>query len=236
MHNHQNSVNAFNPFPSFSSIKWRANYLLKNRTENEIENAIEEVMEIIDTLKQERISNATKKYIQRLAEHGGWELDYLDHRSNGSEDDIRELLNNWPSHEKNKPTIPIDQLQDQDALENAIDNNDFLENFISFEDPLYVELLAVLALKYLEEVELQLYLAKKVPSTKANLNQPFRSKNIIQACNILISTTEIIAHAERTLSTKEFELMQEKQGADSTTKCNKDKNGRKARCGSIRVF
>ncbi|CAN5805936.1 hypothetical protein BH11PSE12_BH11PSE12_27230 [soil metagenome] len=24
--------------------------------------------------------------------------------------------------------------------------------------------------------------------------------------------------------------------ADSTTKCNKDKNGRKARCGSIRVF
>lgn len=210
------------PFPTLDSIHWRANYILRNRTEAELEIIANEIHELIEAYKQEYLSTATNNYIAELSENGGWELNYLDDRGADSESDIRELINNWPSYAPDKLSIPIDDMSDLEALEQILCNDFSPCDFKNFPEADEAELFAVLALLNLEYAALQLHIPEKRTKNGIPIYQTWQPENLIDAANFVIESTEIICYAERKLSDAQLQEMRSAERKKSDTSIKSD--------------
>ncbi len=98
--------------------------MLERRDITEIRFAADEIGKQIDEEIDAYIELETDSLVERLSESGGYQCRYLPDDSDGTEGEIRDLLENW-SGEFNDPSgLPErDDLSDLDALSNFLDND-----------------------------------------------------------------------------------------------------------------
>ena len=121
------------PFMGLFSVKWRADQILKKRGIDEWKNAAPVLQCWISELKESRLKEDVDHYIHErsawLSIEGGWELAYLERDPFDldqvdkavTEDEIRNLLRNWPPCAEEKPDFPTKaDLNDLDALQDIL--------------------------------------------------------------------------------------------------------------------
>jgi hypothetical protein len=209
------------PFPLLYGIKWRADGILKKRTPAEIGRAATQIQEAITSFKEESVAEETERYIKRLCEEGGWELHYLaDDRSGDNymptEDEIRDLINNWPSWAADRPRIPAaEDIPDFDALQEVLCNGYPFDHIEDFSSAWEAEMYAVLALMKLEEAAAALYLPPEEKTDNGTLiyrsRHPWKTSAIVDAANLMIEATEIICWAERELSDVQLRKLRDEE-------------------------
>jgi hypothetical protein len=208
-------------FPALSATKWRAERILKNRTEEQIDRAAEVVEGWIGELKAQRHADATEEFIAsesaRIYEQGGWEAEYLPGGTQDpdgypipySELDIRHLLENWPSWADDRPSFPRDDLNDFDALGELIADGYPYDDVDGFESATEAELFAVLAATKVSSAEWHLRIGER--KTDAGIpvhrEQPWKMNDVVAASALLVEAMEIVCYAERNLSDAQLSKM-----------------------------
>lgn len=111
------SVPAY-PFKQLPAIAERARAILKGRPQKQIVHAAE----AIDWMVDEYFRQEKDSLIQRILETGSWELGYLEYEAR-NEQDLSELLDNWPSDADNSaPFYPNkENTHEFEALLDCID-------------------------------------------------------------------------------------------------------------------
>jgi len=202
-------VRTYRPYPAFRLVKWRADQILKGRDSTAVECAASYVIQSIDEFRTEELATQIEAHVRHLAEEGGWELNWLprtDHHPDdpdqgfATEGQIRDLLNNWPSHADDRPTY--DQISDIDAL-GEIFCSAHIYQFDSIQgcrNASEAELYAVLALIKLDEAAWALYMPEKRTEEGITIHQSDTAMGItkaVDAANCLIEAMEIICSAQQ---------------------------------------
>lgn len=104
------------PFSLLRPIVSRARRLLAGRTREQIFSASRS----IDWFIEEYFQSEKEAFVERLVEHGGWELRYLNYEDR-HEGGIRYLLDNWPHEADDRPDFPTSEnTLEVDALRECI--------------------------------------------------------------------------------------------------------------------
>lgn len=222
------------PFGGLMSIKWRADQILKIRTPQELEIAAAEIQEVLSSYIDAQIAEETERYISRLYENGGWELDYLSlepqdadgYRRHPTEGDIRELLENWPSWADDKPSISSsDDIEDLGALQDIF-NTDYL--YAGMGAGLSVseaEAYAILALMKLDLAAALLFVPEKKTEQGIPIypgSCPWEPQNVIDAGNFIVEAMEIVCYAERQLSSEKLKELRAEEKEKMNTQIRAD--------------
>lgn len=147
------AVGRSDTFGRLDSIGRQALKMLERRTLDEIRSAAVEIRAEIDAYIDNYIEDETESYINRLSTDGGWELGYLPPGSQGTEREIRDLLENWSGEWDDRPNLPSrDDVSDLDALM-ELSKHDRKELWhLALAEPEEHEFYAVLALMIICEV------------------------------------------------------------------------------------
>ncbi|MGJ7533908.1 hypothetical protein [Variovorax sp. ZT5P30] len=209
-------------FPALPAVRWRAERILKNRTEEQIDRAAEAVEEWIGELRAQRHAEATEEFIKseaaRIYYQGGWELQYLPGGTEDpdgypipySEQDIRHLLENWPSWADDRPSFPKDDMADFDTLEEVLNSEYPYGPVEGFESAVDAEFYAVLALTKVTEAEWRLHINEKQTENGIRIHAgelPWKVSDAVAVGALLVEAMEIICHAERNLSDAQLSKM-----------------------------
>ena len=152
----------------------------------------EAIQAAIDGYIDDYISEETEKYIRRLSESGGWELGYLPKGSQGTEADIRDLLENWGYTWDDRPDLPNrEDVLRLDALIDLLALNKEKFNHMGQVEPEECELFAVLAL---------MTICEAVHSNPSNSPNPKSISEALLIGNASIEAVEIFCYAERVQS------------------------------------
>lgn len=178
---------------------------MKRRSPEEMETGALEILSAIADLKERRVADATERLVRRLAEDGGWELNYLPDGSLGTEGEIRALLSDWPSHSSDKPSLPtVDNvMSDLDALEDMLSDVNPLDAIPGFAKALQAELFAVLALVKLDDAARALHIPERRTVDGTVIwpgATPWEVGKVIEGASALIEAMELVCYAERELT------------------------------------
>lgn len=207
------------PFLAMLRIKRRADSILKQRQVNDIELVADAVLAVIEFYKEEQIESAIDDHARSLFVAGGWELKYLPHYYGDEpvrEEDIRELLENWPPDAIDSPCLLCaDDIDDFEALQEIVSSGYEISgiNLPSFNQ---WEMYAILALIKLDDAAWTLNKRDKEPcqGVLAFACAPHPDiEKMIQVGNLLIEATEIICYAEREFSDSQLREVRAKQMA-----------------------
>lgn len=188
------------PFEQISSILWRANQILSKRSTDQLDKAAIWLKKGISEIISQNIEEEIYDRASALHAQGGWELSYLPHDCEPTEQEIRDLLENWPSDADD----PL-SLNGENGFSDLAIVHELLPDCtsaISIEDWLdisHAELYAVLALIHVE------YAASCFSEDTANLpSENWQEKSYkldypTHLANHVIDAMEIICWAEREL-------------------------------------
>lgn len=203
------------PFIGLISIKWRADQILQNRDLEQLGIAAAKIQELIPEFKEERVKEETARYITRISERGGWELDYLPYGSRGTEYEIKELLENWPSEADDRPDLPTaESINDLDALQSILCSGYRYDKLEGFSTALEAEFYAVLALMKIDSAADYLRITEKRTDCGILIHPgicPWDTQDVIEAGNLIIEAMEIICYAERELSDEQLSKLRIEQ-------------------------
>lgn len=210
-------IKSFNGMPK---IKRRAEQILLHwkRTPEQIDCAAIAIRELIDQCKDHRISEEFELHVRRLHEHGGWELDFLENfefEQQPTLQEIRQLLENWPSWADDKPDfLQAEDISDLDALLELLSLGYGLDNIPGFLGADEIQWYAVLTLMKLEDAAGLLHVPEKrtdsgIPIAPAQY--PWTAQATIAAGNMIVDAMEIICYAEHELSVSQFDALRAAQ-------------------------
>jgi hypothetical protein len=179
-------------FHRLMSISRNSLAMLWGRRLGELTSMAEAIQAAIDGYIDDYISEETEKYIRRLSESGGWELGYLPKGSQGTEADIRDLLENWGYTWDDRPDLPNrEDVLRLDALIDLLALNKEKFNHMGQVEPEECELFAVLAL---------MTICEAVHSNPSNSPNPKSISEALLIGNASIEAVEIFCYAERVQS------------------------------------
>ncbi len=158
-------------------------------------------------------TEAARIYVQ-----GGWELQYLPGGTEDpdgypipySENDIRDLLENWPSWADDRPSFPVDEIGDFDALGDILSDGHPYDDIDGFRSATEAEVYAVLAWIKAAEAEWRLRIAEKKNELGIRVHTgefPWKVSDVAAAGALLVEAMEVICYAERNLSDAQLTKM-----------------------------
>lgn len=211
------------PYRGLYLVKWRAGQLLKKRSAAAINAAAAWLDVNMAEFKEATTAEETEKYIHDrasfLSTEGGWELAYLpmDHdeywygvRRSVSYDEIRHLLENWPSYADVQPDLPSSEdIDDLYALGEILCNGYPYDSIDGCEGASETELYAVLALMQLDYAASDIRASRGEHEIVGAVSENEQSRRLIRAANHIIEATETICYAERNLSEEQSRLRRE---------------------------
>lgn len=222
------------PFKALYTIAWRANQILRKRDPGQWSDAAEALADWIEEFKESRLKEETCKYIkdrsEELAAEGGWELAYLPrdpwdpHQYSGpaGTDEIRHLLENWPSDADDRPDFPrADDVDDLDTLSDILCSGYPCDDIEGFPGAQEFELYAVLALMKINQSVWCLRIDDNIAKSKLPESlgaNPWEPTALIEAGELTIEAMEIICFAEKELRDFQFAQMRTERESNLETK------------------
>lgn len=148
------------PLKKLDHVAWRASRKLTPYHIDDLRRFAREIADAIQEEKELYVEVETQRYVNGLAEHGGWELGYLPDGSDVTRSSIAWLLENWPGEADEQPSLPeVGDVSDIDALQQALDYDHFQSPFrgyndwpaLSTDDALMVPVFALFSIMKVEE-------------------------------------------------------------------------------------
>lgn len=183
----------------------------KNRSQDKQAEAADQLARAIAAFTDELIDEEMSQYVERLYQHGGWELGFWEGSESGispTRDDIIELLNHWPARADDQPKLPsAADFPEFEVLRDIVDR-EFL--FSIGETPLisateYFALLALIKLGQAAGELRSIWGETDAGIIVYHCRGPWKPSSLVDAGNLLLEAMESVCYAERQLSNEQLD-------------------------------